>query len=434
MGVWRVKNVFRSIALAVALAAAASSVQAQTSCTTLGETNFVRTTLQDIYYWYRNLSDPNPALFDSPEAYLEAVRYKPLDTSFSYITQRASSDAFFSDSQFIGIGVSNKLLDNGDYRVAQVFPESPASEAGLERGAKWLEIAGRTIEDYLAKGDLGNAFGATEIGVSVSVRFLDNTGVEKSATLTKRLVTIPTVSMTQVYDLDGKKVGYIHFRNFVQPSVAALDAAFSQLQAQGASELILDERYNGGGLVSVAQYLASLIGGGRTSAKTFCQFFHNDKNSSRNQTLFFQYPTNALSLSRLVVITTRASASASELVINALRPFLKVTLVGDTTYGKPVGQYGYNFCDKVLYPVAFTLRNANGEGDFFGGFAPDCPAADDIDHLFGDPAEASLGEALTYLRTGACSAGARGAAVASAVRASRSRLRESGFQQLLGAY
>ena len=95
------------------------------------------------------------------------------------------------------------------------------------------------------------------------------------------------------------------------------------------------------------------------------------------------------------MITTRSSASASELIINSLRPYMPVTVIGDTTYGKPVGQYGFNFCDKVLVPVAFSLKNVNNEGDFFDGIAADCTASDDITHQLGDPAEASYAEALT---------------------------------------
>jgi hypothetical protein len=106
---------------------------------------------------------------------------------------------------------------------------------------------------------------------------------------------------------------------------------------------------------------------------------------------------------RLIVITTRASASASELVINALRPFMPVIVIGDRTYGKPVGQGVFTFCDKALAPVAFALRNANGEGDFFEGFAPTCAAADDLNFQIGDPNEASLKEALVFAGTDACS-------------------------------
>ena len=66
-------------------------------------------------------------------------------------------------------------------------------------------------------------------------------------------------------------------------------------------------------------------------------------------------------------------------MINGLRPFMPVVVVGDRTYGKPVGQYGLPFCDKVLAPVAFAMVNANGQGDYFAGLPADCPAADDVE-------------------------------------------------------
>ena len=188
----------------------------------------------------------------------------------------------------------------------------------------------------------------------MSIRFRDKDGAEAEASMTKRLVTIPTVSETRVLDLDGTKVGYVLFRNFVEPSVAALDAAFEQLRAEGATELVLDLRYNGGGLVSVGQHLGGLVGGAPTAEQTFVRFVHNDKNSFRDMSLLFPSLAASLGLSRVVVITTRSSASASEMVINSLRPFMGVTVVGDSTFGKPVGQYGFRFCGKILFPVAFT--------------------------------------------------------------------------------
>lgn len=421
-----------SLALLLAVASAGTA-RAQSSCSTLGQTSFVQDTLQTWYLWYRELPSVSPASFDSPEAYLEAVRYKPLDHGFSYIAARAASDAFFSDSQFIGIGITTKLLGE-EYRVAEVYPDSPASEAGLDRGSRFLEIAGRSVADYLTRGDLGSAFGPSEIGFSVSIRFVDASGAEHAATLVKRLVTIPTVSQAKIFEIDGKRVGYFNFRNFVTPSTQALTDTFAQFQAAGVSELVLDERYNGGGLVSVAQHLGGLIGGTRTQSQVFAVFTHNDKNSNRNETLLFANKAQALNLGRLVVITTRASASASELVINALRPFIPVTIVGDTSFGKPVGQYGFNFCDKVLYPVAFQLKNAAGQGDYFDGLAPDCAAADDIDHPLGDASEASLAEALFFVKNGTCSAGSRAAETARALRAARAMPRPVGWQSVLNAY
>ena len=94
-----------------------------------------------------------------------------------------------------------------------------------------------------------------------------------------------TVPFVATYDLGGKRVGYVVFKNFVEPSYAALDAAFAALAAAGASELVLDLRYNGGGLIAVAQHLAGLIGGDRTSGEVFAQYVHNAKQSSRNSAI-----------------------------------------------------------------------------------------------------------------------------------------------------
>jgi hypothetical protein len=196
---------------------------------------------------------------------------------------------------------------------------------------------------------------------------------------------------------------------------------------------VLDLRYNGGGLVDVAQYLASLLGGSRTVGQVFAEYFHNDRNAFRNRVLRFETQPGALTLDRLVVITTEASASASELVINALRPFIPVVIVGERTYGKPVGQYAIPFCDKVLAPVSFQLRNANGEGDFFGGFAADCAAPDDLDHPIGDPMEGSLREAFAVISTGACSSPSPSTDERIRAQRPRSAPKPVGWDSVLGA-
>ena len=379
------------------------------NCSTTSQNLYVRDVLSDLYLWYDHLPTVNPANYPSPEAYLDAVRYRPIDNTYSYITSAAANDAFYSDSQFIGFGFSTQLAGS-EMRVLQVFDDSPALEAGLGRGYRITTINGQDVAGLIASGRIDGAFGASEIGVEGDITFETRGGEPRQAHMVKRLVTIPTVSLTSAFDVDGRRVGYLFFRNFVKPSVAALDQAFAALRDAGATELVLDLRYNGGGLVDVAVHLASLIGGSRTSGQVLANYVHNDKNVRYNQTLRFENPTPALNLSRLVVITTRSSASASELVINALRPYMPVVIVGDTTYGKPVGQYGFTFCTTVLAPVAFSLKNAAGQGDYFTGLPATCAAADDILHDLGAAGEASLAEALTFIRTGACSPAAPAAA------------------------
>ena len=404
------------------------------NCSTTSQNLWVRDQLNRYYYWYQHLpADADPASFNTPESYLEAVRFRPIDNAYSYITSAAANDAFYNESQVIKYGFTQNVSAT-NIRVLEVWSGSGAEEAGLQRGDLITHVNGQSVQTLVENSGLIAAFGPDTIGQTVSITFEKPSGQIIQRTMTKREVTIPTVSLTHVVDVDGRKVGYLFFRNFVRPSTAALNDAFAALKAAGATELILDLRYNGGGLVDVAVHLASLIGGSRTSGQVMINWVHNDKVGPvlNKTTRFNQTPEQTLNLQRLVVIATRSSASASELIINSLRPYIPVTVIGDTTYGKPVGQYGFNFCDKVLVPVSFSLKNVNDEGDFFDGIAVDCGAADDTTRQLGDPAEASYAEALTFLRTGACSPRAQG--VSRALRALREGApRPTGWAALINA-
>lgn len=410
-----------------------ASAQTLTSCTTISQTLFVRNTMADIYYWNTEIPQVNAAQFNSPEAYLDRVRFRPLDESFSYIGNRAEQDAYYSSSQFIGFGFSDRF-DGEGLQLSQVFPDSPAAEAGLRRGELIIAINGQTVVDLFTAGRLNAAFGPSEEGYGVDIQVRSSEGT-RDARMVKRPVTIPTVSHLSVYEVDGRRVGYLFFRNFVEPSIPALDEAFAALKGEGVTELVLDLRYNGGGMVTVARHLASLIGGSRTDGQVMAEYFHNSRNAFRNEVIRFEPREFALPLERLVVVTSRASASASEMIVNSLRPFMQVTTVGDQTYGKPVGQYGINFCDKVLYPVAFTLRNALGQGDYFGGIPADCAAGDDLTRQIGDAEEASLKEALHVVRTGQCSAPLLEESATARRRATLAATpRATGFQAILNAH
>ena len=411
--------ILSSIGITVALLCpwTAAAQSGPTNCSVTSQNIYVRDVLTTYYYWYQHLPNVNVANYSSPEALLDALRYRPVDASFSYIQSAAANDAFYSDSQVIKYGFT-QYVSATDLLVLEVWSGSPAEDAGLRRGDRIRRVNGQTVASHVSNGTLTTAFGPDVEGQSVTIEFEKPGGEVRQAQMTKRIVTIPTVSLTQVVDVDGRKVGYLFFRNFVRPSIDALNEAFAAMKAAGATELVLDVRYNGGGLVDVAVHLASLIGGTRTNGQVLLNWVHNDKvgPTLNKVTRFIDAPEQAMNLQRLVVITTRSSASASELIINALRPYMPVAVIGDTTYGKPVGQYGWTFCDKVLAAVAFSLKNANQEGDFFDGIAPTCTAADDPTHQLGDPAEGSYAEALTWLRTGACSPRAEGAAKAMRAR------------------
>ncbi len=408
------------------------AAQPHTNCSTLSQNLAVREVMTDHYFWYRSLPSLNPARFESPEAYLEALRYLPIDRTFSYITSRAANEAYYGSSQFVGLGLSVRA-EGDQLRVQAVFDGSPAADAGLTRGARLVEINGRRVQDLVAENALGGAWGPAEIGVEVTAVFDTRAGERRDARMTKRLVTIPTVPASRVIEVEGRKVGYFELRNFVEPSYDAIAGVTQSFLDAGVSELVLDLRYNGGGLVDVAVDLASRIGGAATRGRVFSEVLHNDRHSQDNEVLRFRSDGAALSLSRVIVITTRASASASELVINSLRPYLPVVVVGDATYGKPVGQYGFDFCDKTLAPVAFSIVNANGEGDYFDGIRADCLAGDDLAVDLGEVQEASLAEALHVVRTGECSGASASASLRQRATGDRGP-RAVGWQALLNAF
>ena len=210
--------------------------QGPSSCTTASQNLWVRDQLNTYYYWYQFMPPGvNPVIFNSPEAYLEAVRYRPIDNFFSFIQSAATSDAFYSDSQAIKYGFTQEVRTE-DTVVLQVWPDSGAADAGLERGDRIVEINGVSVKTHVASGTLNSAFGPDVVGQQASVVWEKLSGERRSAVMTKRLATIPTVSVTRLFEVDGRRVGYVVFNNFVQPSTAALNEAFSALKTGGATE------------------------------------------------------------------------------------------------------------------------------------------------------------------------------------------------------
>jgi C-terminal peptidase prc len=354
------------------------------------------------YLWYKNVPSTPPKNTRTLGEFLDKLTYKKYD-KWSYIESKQAYNDYFNNSTYIGIGVSFSFVDDKVF-VRFVYDNSPASEANLKRGDEILKINGKTIKEISENRSWSTIFGENKEGVKVSMEIKTKEGETKTLELTKRKINAKSVLISKVIKLeDGKKIGYLHFLSFVNPSKDELLNSFRYFRDQNIDELVLDLRYNGGGLVSIAALLGSLIGGDKVDQKDFATLKFNDLNTKFNYTYKFESTGIDLDLSRVFVLTSHSTCSASELVINGLKPFLDVIVIGDRTCGKPVGMSGIEVCDYILNAINFATYNANNQGEYFDGIEAQCYVKDNLFVDLGSLDEPLLKEALNYIQTQECS-------------------------------
>ena len=361
--------------------------------------------LQNTYLWYDQLpASINPEAYSTVDAMLNDVRFS--QDRFSGFSERQAYEDFFENATFVGFGFSSDSgSDPNAYIVRYVFGGSAAEQAGLSRGDRLTTINGFTVPDIRA-GQLSNetVFGPNQDGFTINITFAKPSGEVITTQMSKRAVNTNTVFATQVIPSNVGPIGYLSFQNgFIEPSDAELASSFAQFASENVRELIVDLRYNSGGRLSVAGNLASFIVGESALGNIFTTLQYNDKNSNRNSSVRFTDKINALDLSRVVVLTTSGTCSASELIINGLAPHMEVVTVGSTTCGKPVGQVPDEYCDMVLSAINFRTVNSLGQGDYLDGLSPNCPVEDQIVADWGSLQDPVFAEAVSYLNTGSCS-------------------------------
>jgi carboxyl-terminal processing protease len=418
---------------------------------------------KETYYWYDGL--PGYAAFN-PRAFtgnndLEALsnevdklsQYKidpatglpfeyyapsPGSAKYSFIDEGQVADELNGTNSNFGFAPFYNATN--DLRIKYVYPGSPTDLAGIKRGYKIISINGNS--DIAYDGASGthtqfviNAY-ARSSNISMVLQKPDNTTMNVSLIAGSYTVN-PVLTYKAVDAGNGKVIGYIVFNSFTSGANAnaKLDAAFSYFQSQGVNELVVDLRYNGGGYTSTAEYLDNLIvPAGKTGTAMYSYYF-NDILQNRKAVLLanqvrrdsqtgelynlaqFDYSVagntvkfakkGALALNRVFFIVTGATASASELTINNLRPHMNVQLIGNTTYGKPVGFFDLHINKYELYVPQFETKNSAGQGGYYTGMTPGSatyPGVADYDDAtkdFGDTTEVLFHHAVTFVKTGA---------------------------------
>lgn len=353
---------------------------------------YVFEVMKFFYFWHERIpANINPDNFNTPEALLEAMLFRPLDRWSHIVRDNGATAAQLQTGSTQGFGFLWGLDREQNLRLVLVHPNSPAEEARLARGMRVLSVNGTPVNT-----------GATNIPRfenAVSLTVQDASGAIRQVELQSRTFNMRGVTLREVKQVGGRRVGYLVFSIFTQAAVQELDEAFNFFRSENVNELILDLRYNGGGTPETALHLASLIAPA-AAGRRFLKYEHNSRNTQRNTELTFKNVNNGLNLNRVFILTTGNTASASELIINGLRPFINIQTIGTTTHGKFVGGYVFTHREGYsLVPICFQSVNANGD-TFANGFEPSFRAIDDRTRPFGDPNENLLAAALHFIANG----------------------------------
>lgn len=301
--------------------------------------------------------------------------------------------------------------------MTQVTPGSAADLAGLTRGATVVEVDGSDLVNGSDVSTLNVGLFPQKAGERHTLVVKDaDASLSRTVVLTSGTVTSVPVQNVKTIDTSSGKVGYMLFNDHNYPSESLLVNGIALLKAAGVQDLVLDLRYNGGGLLDVASEMAYMIAGPQSSGKVFERAAFNDKNPFKltdadkvtpfhSTAMGFSvakgYTLPFLGLNRIYVLTSSRTCSASEAIVNGLRGVgIEVNLIGDATCGKPYGFYPQENCGTTFFAVQFQGFNQLGFGDYSDGMVPTCHASDDYTRQLGDPAERQLATALSYRASG----------------------------------
>jgi len=389
--------------------------------------DFIYKVMNFAYYWQKdvpNLSDNRFTddkeytnflqSFDGP-SYLfkglqfEVDRYSALIDNYEIFENSIKGISLSNGMVFGLVRISQDSADIFGY-VQYVLPGSDAETKGVERGDIFVEVNGNQLNISNYKELLLSNASSYTIGLATinnNNNIISKTG--NSISLTNTELTEQSVHLSKVIQHEGKKVGYVMYNSFSTAQDDALKTTFANLAAAAIDELVVDLRYNRGGAISTAQLLAGLIAG-EYADKIFGKLIYNEKLSANNTDVNITNSNINLGLSRVFFLTTENSASASEMTINGLKPYLNVVQVGDKTEGKDVGSNPfYDYIDNnrtinpnhkyLMLPITFKNYNSEGVGDYSEGLMPNISIAETLSNMgvLGDVEEPILKKALEYI-------------------------------------
>jgi carboxyl-terminal processing protease len=363
---------------------------------------------RDIYLWYNQIpSTFNAQTHTDISGIMTAIRQYSNEPGFSAPVDRWSFAVKRNEWDNVSSGIAGDFGLNvffraeGDLRVRQVEPASPAGRAGVRRGWRITAINGNNnITTANASFIVQNIYQSST--ANISFQKPDNSTVQLS--LNAGTYQEQPVILDTVYTTNGRRTGYFALNSFLGDTTQiynAFNRIFNGFAAAGVQDVVVDLRYNGGGYVTVSQKLANWLAPASANGQVMMNQQFNDKYTQYNETERFS-KLGSLNLNRIFFIVSSSTASASELLINNLKPYLDVQLIGPSkTYGKPVGYFPIPVGEWYIFPVSFKSTNKNSEGGYFNGITLNNTVPDGLDKDWGDVTESALQSALNYINTGA---------------------------------
>ena len=359
--------------------------------------NWIQANMNDVYLWNNFIPDDlNPKTEEDPRAFFYKMIYESED-KWSWITSDYNSLMNDLQGTPVSFGYYPSFFSNSAEQVfisiQYVYEGSPADDAGLKRGDLIYSINGQTmdIDNY---SDVYYNDQSQHTYILAKIEFEQVVPTTDTVEVTARQIDANPVLHHEVMDMNGTKTGYLVYSEFISgvddKYLDTLDYVFSSFKDSGVTELIVDLRYNPGGDINTAAYLASaIVPKSNMEAKDILVLYQfndevqsfyesNSEYQSRLRKKFVQNDFN-LNLSEVHFLTTQRTASASELIITGLEPYMNVTVIGEVTVGKYTGAWVIPDLDEpprhnyAMIPIVLKYANADGVTEFKNGLDPDYP-------------------------------------------------------------